>query len=119
MEVRKKIDNPIDKILKTIKKESVDKNKILFESGDKDNDLRSDLVYPEDICVCSLLVNDKFLKSKGLKPIYSYYLDELLRKRFSLERGSRKEFVNVNKKDFFDDNLAKFGSISNLQEVRK
>lgn len=111
--------NPIDSIIKTIKKDSSEKNKILFESGDKDTDLRSDLVYPEEVYVSTLIVNDVFLVSKGLKPVYHNYLKHLLRKRFSLDRGSRREFVEVNKKDYVDENLAKIGSISNLTEVRK
>ena len=113
------MNNPIDKILKTIKGESAEKNKILFESGDKDVDLRTDLKYPEDVYVSTLYLNDEFLKNRGLKNIYSFYLNQLQRKRMSLDRGSRQEFVNVNKKDFIDDNLAKIGSVQNLTEVRK
>lgn len=118
----KNFNNPIDQIMKTVRNDSMDKNKILFEAGgekDEDTDLRSDLVYPEEVYVSTLLCNDVFLISKGLKPVYSGYLRELLRKRISLDRGSRSEFVNVNKKDYVDENLAKIGSISNLAEVRK
>lgn len=115
----KKFINPFDKVLKVIKLSSNEKNKTLFESDNKNVDLKSDLIYPEDIYICSLYYNDEFLISKGLKPIYNNFLNDLLRKRFSLDRGSRSEFVNVNKKDFMDDNLAKLGSISNLKEVRK
>lgn len=112
-------NNPIDKILKLVKTGSNEKNKILFESGGVDLDLRSDLVYPEEVFISTLQVNDEFLKKCGLNPIYNYYLKQLLRNRVSLNRGSRAEFVNVNKKDFVDENLAKIGSIQNLTEVRK
>lgn len=117
--VLEKFNNPIDQIMKVIKNDSFEKNATLFEANSDNVDLKSDFLYPEDVFISTLIYNDEFLKSRGLKPIYHKYLIEFMRKRFSLDRGSRNEFVNVNKKDFMDDNLSKLGSISNLTEVRK
>jgi hypothetical protein len=77
------------------------------------------LIYPEDIFISSLKFNDSFLKSKLGFTVYGEYIQDLLVTRFSLNRGSRQEFVTSIKKDFMDDNLAKLGSIQNLAEVRK
>lgn len=113
-------ENPLDRVFKVMKNKKDHLSLALFDldKNSKDVDLKSDLAYPEDIFVVSLETNDAFLESRGLTPIYKKYTDNLLRKRFSLDRGSRKEFVEINKKDTMDDGLKKLGTMKNLTEVR-
>lgn len=113
-------ENPLDRVFKVMKNKKDHLSLALFDldKNSKDVDLKSDLVYPEDIFVVSFETNDAFLESRGLTPIYKKYTDNLLRKRFSLDRGSRKEFVEINKKDTMDDGLKKLGTMKNLTEVR-
>jgi hypothetical protein len=116
---KKTFSNPIDSILKVIKSKSDDHTTELFNSTESDTDLRSDVVYPEDICICALKSNDDFLSNRGISPNHTKFINDFLRVRFSLDRGSRREFVDINKSNHIDDNLSKLGSIKNLPEVRK
>lgn len=114
-----KLINPIDSILKTLKQKDSNVGFSLFQTNKEEVDLKSDVIFPEDVYISVLKSNDSFLESKGLKPVYSFYLENLLRVRFSMDRKSRSEYVDINKKDTMSDGLQKLGSIQNLTEVRK
>lgn len=87
--------------------------------GDKDVDLKTDLTAEEISYINTLLYNDALLKSRGLKPVYSSFLNNLMRLKFSLDRKSRSEFVTINKSDKTDEALGIASSISNITGVKK
>jgi hypothetical protein len=91
----------------------------LFE-GDIDNiDLRTDLSHPEIIVVNAIIFNSLFLQNKGIPDPYGRFINEYQRLKVSMDRKSRMEFVNVNKRERFDDNLDKFNSFTALKKVKE
>ena len=91
----------------------------LFEATAENVDLRTDLSISEILILNSMYINSKFLEKLGLKPLYSGFLDKYMRLKISLDRKSRGEFVDINKKDRFKDKLQEFGNFKNLGEVKK
>jgi hypothetical protein len=85
----------------------------------KDIDLRSDVSMPEIIILNAMSFLNKFLLSKNLISPYDSFITDYLRLKVSLDRKSRSEFVIVNKKDKFEDDLNKFNSFNNLKKVKE
>lgn len=91
----------------------------LFEATDENVDLRTELNENEVDCVNKIFINNEFLKSKLGGDVYKSFLINYLRLKVSFNRGSRIEFVDVNKKDRFEQNLKTFGNFSNLSKVKE
>lgn len=112
------LKNPIDEYIEhNVDKESTFKD--LFESTDENVDMRTDLAHEEIILVNKIEIIDRFLKEKIGSPIYHTFLRRYMRLKFSLDRKSRAEFVDVNRKERFEQNLQRFGNFQNLSEIKK
>lgn len=91
----------------------------LFEANNENVDLRTDLSISEILILNAMYFNSKFLEKKGLKPLYIGFLSKYMRFKISVDRKSRGEFVDINKRDRFKDKLQEFGNFKNLSEVKK
>lgn len=90
----------------------------LFEADEDDIDLKTDLSHPEIVVVNAIIFNHTFLEKKNIPSPYSW-IAKYLRLKVSCDRKSRAEFVDINKKERFENNLDKFNSIANLQKVKQ
>jgi hypothetical protein len=91
-----------------------------IHSFDNNISLRSDLTIDEIILINIAILNSNLMFDKGMKfNIYDRFINQYMRLKVSLDRKSRQEFVNINKKDNFENNLDKFNAIQHLQEVKK
>lgn len=92
----------------------------LFEAKEDNVDLRTDLSHPEIVLVNILQINAEFMNKKGLDGnIYQRFINGYKRLKVSLDRKSRAEFVDINKKERFESNLDKFNSFANLKKVKE
>lgn len=71
----------------------------LFKVGEdnEDVDLKTEIDDVELTHINALKWNNKFLESKGLKPLFKPVIENFMRLKFSRLRGSRKEFTEINK----------------------
>lgn len=95
----------------------------LFKDSADDVTLRTDLNEFEVILANCIFVENEFIKqcflSVGVKfDLYGDFLKEFKRHKISKKRLSRMEFVDINKKYRFDEQLSKFANIKNLVEPR-
>jgi len=90
----------------------------LFQATKKDIDLKTELNVKELVIVNKIRIMSEFLISKKLSPIYSDYINSHMRLRVSTDRKSRGEFVDIHKKDRFEQNLKKFGDFKNLTDSK-
>jgi len=91
----------------------------LFTGSKEDIDLKTDLGIEEIQLVAALIYNDIFLKSRGLKPVFSDFYANYFRLKVSLDRKSRGEFVKVNTNDNTDEFLQKAGNLQNVIGAKK
>lgn len=90
----------------------------LFE-GDVNIDLKTELNESELILVNKINQNAIFLKEKIGHHIYKDFLTNYLRFKVSYLRQSRKEFVDVNRQERFEQNLGRFNNFANLSKVKE
>ena len=90
----------------------------LFKA-EKDVDLKTDLGAQEINYINTLMFNDVLLMSKGLKPVFKGFITKYMRLRFSLERKSRGEFVNINKSDKSEEAINLASNLSNITGAKK
>lgn len=111
------LKNPFEEYFK----EKVGENNFLelFEANKQDVDLKTDLTIFEIIIINKLRVDNIFLDDKMKFPLFDDFLDNYLRLKISLDRKSRMEFVDINRKDRFEQNLQRFGNFSNLMKVKE
>lgn len=111
-------------VISSIEENISDPNEISLELFDeKDVTLRSDLNDKEVILANALFIENLIIKKSfkrfGLTfDLYGKYLREFKRHKVSRNRLSRTEFVDVNKKNRFDDQLKGVANIKNLIEPR-
>lgn len=94
----------------------------LFEATKDNIILRSDFNELEVDCINKIHINNVFLNNcfKGSNfDIYTEFLLNYMKAKVSFNRGSRIEFVDVNKKDRFENNLSKFNNFANLSKVKE
>lgn len=91
----------------------------LFEADHDNVDLRSDLTIQEIVIINKLIVDNSFLNEKLGFNLFDEFLEHYLRLKISLDRKSRGEFVDVNRKDRFEQNLQRFNNFSNLAKVKE
>lgn len=95
----------------------------LFEANKDNVILRSDFNELEVDCINKIYINNLFLKncfkSEEQFDIYGEFLLNYMKLKVSFNRGSRTEFVDVNKKDRFENNLNKFNNFANLSKVKE
>lgn len=59
-------------------------------------------------------MNDIFLDSKGLVPIYQQYYNNFMHLRVSKDRKGRSEYVDIHRKDNSDSTLNKLNNFKNI-----
>lgn len=92
----------------------------LFEAKKDNVDLRTDLTIQEIVLVNVIQLNSSFMDNLGMtENIYSKFIDGYKRLKVSLDRKSRVEFVDINKKERFENNLDKFNQIAALKKVKE
>ena len=92
----------------------------LFEAESSNVDLRTDLKIEEIILVNIIKMNADYLTNKGIKNnVFETFINQYLRLKISLDRKSRAEFVDINKKERFENNLNKFNTFANLKKVKE
>lgn len=77
----------------------------LFNASRDNVDLQTQLSETELRAIATLQTNDKFLNKKGVRNVYENYLNSFMRLKISLDRQSRKEYVEVNKNERDDATL--------------
>jgi len=109
--------NPIQEYLnhKTNRAEFIE----LFEATEQDIDLKTELSYPEIILVNCIFFNNQFLTARDIPSPYNSFITRYLRLKTSLGRKSRAEFVDINKKDKFKENMEQFNSFSQIKKVKE
>jgi hypothetical protein len=115
--VTKKLHNHIEEFLSN-KTKSADFIE-LFEAKNDNVDLRTDLTLQEIPLIVAIHFNHEFLKKRGIPSPFGVFINQFERSRVSLDRKSRAEFVDINKKERFENNLEKFNSIAQLQKVKQ
>ena len=100
-------------------KESINSRE-LFSAENDNVDLKTDLDKNAIPILAVLKFNDEFLKSRGLKPVFSQWVNPYMRLRISKERKSRGEFVSINKAGQ-DENefLEKTSNFKNILDSKK
>jgi hypothetical protein len=120
MENKKSLKNPIEEYFTKIEtsKESVN-SKAIFEAENDNLDLKTELSIQEIVILNKLEMNNLYLKSKGIKPVFSEFIKNYERLKISLDRKSRGEFVNLNKSNNTDDILNGMSNLSNIAGAKK
>ena len=92
----------------------------LFNANKDNVDLQTQLNEAELRAIATLQTNDKFLNSIGVKSVYDVYVNNFMRLKISLDRQSRKEYVEVNKAEQQQQSmLERIGGSLNNMGVRK
>lgn len=90
------LPNPIDQFL-TAEASKVSKYSELFKGNDDFIDQMSEVTHDEVRSLTALMVNDEFLESLGIGPVFDVYVHHFLRLQVSKDRKSRQEYVDVHK----------------------
>jgi len=110
--------NPIEEYFKNnADKESTFQD--LFEATPENVDLRTDLSINEIIILNKIKQNCLFLGNLLKSEIYGDFFNNYLRLKISKDRLSRAEFVDINRRERFEQNLQKFGNFKALSDIKK
>ena len=77
----------------------------LFNANKDNVDLQTQLSETELRAIATLQTNDKYLNTLGIKNVYDIYINQFMRLKISLDRQSRKEYVEVNKAEQQQQNM--------------
>lgn len=91
----------------------------LFQADKSNVDIKTDLTIQEIILINKLMWNDDLLRRYKLKPVFSFFVDEYLRLKISLDRKSRSEFVSINRADRTEEATKLLSNLSNIGNVKK
>lgn len=92
----------------------------LFKAEGSDIDLKTDLTNEEITILNTLFFNNEILRKRGLKPVYSNWIEKFMRLKVSKDRLSRNEFVSLNRvQEPAEEQLNKLGSFSNILQSKK
>lgn len=115
------LEDPIDSIFENIS--SGDKNHSLeLFKDDKKGDiaLKTDLKDKELVLVVALMTENELIKKDlGDFDLFGDFLNQFRRHKVSLDRKSRIEFVESNRKPLSSDLLNEASSVKNLTESRQ
>jgi len=95
----KKTNNHIEEYFQDHKESSEERASRQIFTGGKDVDIKTDLDMKEISYINAMKMNDEFLKSRKLTPVFSYFYNNYLRLKISKDRKSRGEFVQINSQD--------------------
>lgn len=117
----KKLNNPIENIFENIVPNSSVSSE-LFTEGDIS--LKTELNNDEQVilsclCVENNLINGDLTTQKRKVDIYGDFIKTYMRLKVSLDRKSRKEFVDSLNKNNTDKDFERLSNLKNLTEVRK
>lgn len=118
--VKPKLINPIEEFVKNNVGENAFRD--LFDSTPENVIRRSHFTELEVDCINKILVNNDFLIScfgKDLGDVYGPFLLSYMNSKISFNRGSRMEFVDVNRKERFKQNLQEFGAFAGISKVKE
>lgn len=113
------LNDPIEKIFEEVKGNTDDNTLELFKD-DKTGDiaLKTDLIHIEHVLTSCLATENLLIKGILDFDLYGEFLDQFRRHKVSLDRLSRKEFVEVNQKNTMDRDLERVSSLKNLTDSR-
>jgi hypothetical protein len=112
------LNNPIEEYFKNnYDKESTFQD--LFEATTENVDLRTDCSIQEIVVLNKIKMNCLFLNKTIGSDIYGQFFNQYLRLKISKDRLSRVEFVDINRRERFEQNLEKFGNFKALQDIKK
>lgn len=112
------IKNPVEEYFKEgLNSESTFQD--LFEADKNNVDLRTDLSVQEIVIINKLFIDNEFLIEKLNLPLFDSFINHYLRLKVSKDRLSRAEFVDVNRRDRFRQNIQDFSNFSNIMEAKK
>lgn len=90
----------------------------IFEATDENIDLRTEIDIQEIVVLNKLRTFMIFLKEKKLDTLYNSFFHSYLRLKVSNERKSRTEFVDIHRKERFEQNLKRYGDFKNLFDAK-
>lgn len=111
-----KLINPVEEYFN---EQEVGMGNELFRISDDNSDIKSEVSEEELRLINVLKMNDNFLESKNLKPVFKHYYKNFLRLKVSLKRQGRGEYVDINRADNSDRTISRFGDLSNMLGNRK
>lgn len=112
------LKNPLEEYFKNnADKESTFQE--LFEATPLNVDLRTDLSIKELVILNKIKMNCIFLDERIKTEIYQNFFNQYLRLKISKDRLSRAEFVDINRRERFEQNLQKFGNFKALADIKK
>lgn len=91
----------------------------LFQAETDNIDLKTHLTDEEISLINTLLFNNSVLVSRGLKPIYSKWIEKFMRLKVSKDRLSRTEFVNSNRQMTPAEELNNISNLKNIISSKK
>lgn len=115
----KKLNNHIEEYLIQKDGNSNLVSKEIFKADLDNTDIKTELSIQEIVLINKLKFNDILLKSRGLKSVYSEFLNNYMRLKISLDRKSREEFVKINKSKDSDDVVNTMSNFSNILGAKK
>lgn len=100
------MNNHIEEYFLEVEKDSqAQASKQIFSATDEDVAIKTEINQQEIVLINKLEMNNQFLESKGLKPVFRPFINNYMKLKISLDRKSRGEFVSINKADTTDDLL--------------
>lgn len=116
----KMLPNHIDEYFVKIEgNEKMFHSRELFKASPEDVDIKTDLSLPEIVTINKINWDNEFLRKHGLEPVWTGFLNKYMRLKISLDRKSRKEFVDINKSDKTDEAISLASNIQGLTGNRK
>lgn len=113
------LDNPIDEyFVRQDGNADALVSKELFKANSESIDIKTELIQEEIMIFNNMFYNDFLLKQKGLKPVFQHMIHKYMRLKISLNRKSRGEFVDMNKKNHAEDTYNQFSSLSNFAQLK-
>lgn len=115
------LKDPIDSIFEDVKSSNDQVSLELFrDDGHGEIALKTDLINKEHVLVTALMVENELIKEDlDDFDLYGDYLNQFRRHKVSLDRKSRTEFVEANRKPAPSDLLNETASAKTLTESRK
>lgn len=109
------LKDPLDEIFEDFSGDK-DVSLELFSSNSDGVTLKTDLNDKEVFLANNILIDGELIKKDLGFDLYGSFLENFKRHKVSRDRKSRSEFVDVNKKDKFDDHLSKFANLRDLAD---
>ena len=102
----KPLINPVEEFLLDVEQDNKGRaSKLIFEATPEDVDIKTDINHQEIVLLNKLDWNNQILKKYGLNPVFEKFINGYMRKKISLDRKSRGEFVKINQENKTDDLL--------------